>query len=64
MNYFYLGTNTGRAIAYVNYMLNQRSSGNRELARDIVLIMTDGDSQDHVAIRARTLRQSGALVFT
>ena len=44
-------------------MLKARRSRNRILARDIVLVMPDEESQDPVGLRAALLRKAGALVL-
>jgi len=36
--------------------------GNREAATDIVLLITDGKSQDNVVLPAKRVRDAGALV--
>jgi len=55
-----LGTNTGMALNYVTRTLLRR--GNRRQARDVVLLITDGESNDRVLIPALQLRRTGALV--
>ena len=57
---YFSGTRTGNALNYVARTLLKK--GNRERARDVVLLITDGESQDRVALPARLVRRSGALV--
>ena len=56
----FLGTNTGMALNYVTRTLLKR--GNRRQAKDVVLLITDGESNDRVAIPAIQLRRTGAIV--
>jgi len=55
------GTKTGQAIDYVTDVLLKE--GNRRSVQDIVLIITDGASQDDVKEPSRRLRETGAEVL-
>ena len=48
------------ALNYVTRTLLKR--GNRRQAKDVVLLITDGESNDRVAIPAIQLRRTGAIV--
>ena len=56
------GTLTGQAITFVTEELLKESSGNRRGVQDIVLVITDGVSQDDVSEPSRKLRETGAQV--
>ena len=55
-----LGTRTGNALNYTAQTL--LTVGNRPQARDVVLLITDGASQDDVVLPSRILHATGALV--
>nr|XP_002129893.1 P-selectin-like isoform X1 [Ciona intestinalis]XP_026692609.1 P-selectin-like isoform X2 [Ciona intestinalis] len=57
------GTHTGKAINHAVDIVLAPGNGNRVNARDIVLVITDGKSQDDVGGPALRLRQTGATVF-
>ena len=56
----FLGTRTGNAINYTASTLLK--VGNRPEARDVVLLITDGASQDDVVVPSANLHATGALV--
>ena len=58
----FAGTRTGKALKHVNDVMLSANNGNRPKVRDVVLIVTDGSSQDEVKDEAKILRDSGALV--
>ncbi|XP_078492910.1 uncharacterized protein LOC100186994 [Ciona intestinalis] len=55
------GTRTGQALNYTASTLIP--TGNRPNARDVVLLITDGASQDDVVVPSHNLHATGALVF-
>lgn len=56
----YLGTRTGNAI---NYTVSEiLPDGNRPGFRNVVLLITDGASQDDITLPSLRLRQSNAVV--
>nr|CAB3265952.1 E-selectin [Phallusia mammillata] len=57
------GTRTGNAINHAVDVMLKEGNGNRPGARDVVLIITDGKSQDPVAAPSQRLRDTGAIVF-
>merc|ERR1711881_322801 len=57
------GTKTGKAIDHVTDVLLARENGNRDGVHDVVLIITDGASQDDVTIPSQRLRSTGAKVL-
>jgi len=57
------GTMTGQAIDYVTDVLLKEENGNRQSVQDIVLIITDGASQDDVKEPSRRLRETGAEIL-
>ncbi|XP_039253130.2 P-selectin-like [Styela clava] len=57
------GTWTGQAISYVHEHMLKPEYGNRKNAPDVVLVITDGRSQDSVKMPAEELRKSGVLTF-
>ena len=59
--FYFTGTNTGRALTYLKRKLLKQ--GNREDAKDVVLLITDGAATDRVAIPALNLRKTGAMVM-
>ena len=59
----FLGTRTGNALRHVNDVMLAPENGNRAEANDVVLIITDGASQDEVEDEAKKLRDRGAMVM-
>jgi len=57
------GTHTGQAIDHVTDVMLSPKNGNRKQVQDIVLIITDGASQDNVKIPSQRLRDTGAQVL-
>lgn len=57
---FFAGTRTGNALTYAADVLLR--IGNRPAAKDIVLLITDGVSQDEVSAPAKRIRDTGAQV--
>ncbi|XP_039252894.2 P-selectin-like [Styela clava] len=57
------GTWTGQAIDYARTNMLLPEVGNREVAPDVVLVITDGRSQDDVKIPSEALRSQGVLTF-
>ncbi|XP_076824928.1 uncharacterized protein LOC143470589 isoform X2 [Clavelina lepadiformis] len=55
-------TDTGRALKHVNDVMLHPDNGNRAKAKDIVLLLTDGESQDFVQKPAKALRDRGVYV--
>ena len=53
------GTQTGKALNHTADVLLK--IGNRPTARDVVLLITDGASQDDITIPSRRVRDTGAL---
>ena len=58
----FIGTRTGQALVYArdNYFLAE--NGNRPGVRNVLLVITDGRSQDDVEDIAKDLRAMGILV--
>jgi len=57
------GTRTGNALDYALNNALSEESGNRPDVLDIVLVVTDGKSQDDVKEVSKNIRMSGADVF-
>jgi len=57
------GTKTGQAIDHVTDVMLAPKNGNRKQVQDIVLIITDGASQDDVKAPSQRLRDTGAQVL-
>ena len=60
--FFQIGTNTGKALNYTLDVLFRPENGNRQAVPDIIVLLTDGRSQDDVFVPAQRLRDSGATV--
>ena len=58
------GTNTGRALQYVNDVILTEENGDRPDAHDVVIVITDGTAQDGDLLRGATddLRSRGVIV--
>jgi len=54
------GTRTGRALNYAKQLLFRDRSGGR---RNVLIVMTDGKSQDHVRGPANALRVAGVHII-
>ena len=57
-----IGTNTGGALRYALNRVSSSRMGSREDAKEVVIVLTDGKSQDDVAVPAMKLRNKGVLV--
>ncbi|CAK8679859.1 unnamed protein product [Clavelina lepadiformis] len=57
------GTNTGGALRYALNRVFSSRMGSREDAKEVVIVLTDGKSQDDVAVPAMKLRNKGVLIF-
>ena len=59
-----LGTQTGKAIQHINDVILKQANGNRENAKDVVIVITDGRAQDGPLLVSESakLRKLGALV--
>ncbi|VDI82665.1 Hypothetical predicted protein [Mytilus galloprovincialis] len=59
------GTNTGEALKFVGSHIFQPSSGDRINARNILVVITDGQSNNHVATiaQANYLRNNNILII-
>ncbi|CAK8679839.1 unnamed protein product [Clavelina lepadiformis] len=56
-------TRTGQAINFTREVILAEGHGHRPSARDLVVVLTDGRSQDDVAIPSQLLRDEGALTY-
>ena len=58
------GTNTGRALQYVNDVILTKENGDRPDAQNVIIVITDGTAQDGDLLRAATndLRSHGDIV--
>lgn len=56
------GTKTAQALNYVKTTMLRKSNGNRPLVPDLVIVLTDGKSQDAVGKVSDDLRAMGAFV--
>ena len=54
------GTKTGRAMSYAQRTLFRRRSSGR---KQVMIVMTDGRSQDRVSGAARALKKQGVVLF-
>ncbi|XP_039261561.2 sushi, von Willebrand factor type A, EGF and pentraxin domain-containing protein 1-like [Styela clava] len=57
------GTLTGKALRYALDVLLTKENGNREHIKDVLLVITDGMSQDPVEEAAQNLRNAGVETF-
>uniref|UniRef100_H2YY69 VWFA domain-containing protein n=1 Tax=Ciona savignyi TaxID=51511 RepID=H2YY69_CIOSA len=57
------GTKTGQALLHVNNTILNEVGGNRPEAQDVVITITDGRSEDDVAVVSGSLRSRGALTY-
>lgn len=58
----FVGTRTGQAIKYVADVLMTKRNGDRENYPNIVIVVTDGKSQDSVTIPSAALRKRQVMV--
>jgi len=56
------GTFTGMALKHVQQTIFKEDNGDRPDARNVVVLITDGRSQDDVKEASSSLRQRGATV--
>lgn len=56
------GTNTGNALTYAKDVILTFNRGRRRGAKPVVIVVTDGKSQDDVVLPAERLRRSGIEV--
>ncbi|XP_076817492.1 collagen alpha-1(XII) chain-like isoform X2 [Clavelina lepadiformis] len=57
------GTRTGNAINFTREFILENGHGHREFAHDLVVVLTDGRSQDDVAVPSRLLRERGVMTY-
>ena len=57
-----IGTYTGSALEYVRNVIFNETNGNRLEVPDVVLVITDGTSQDNVEVISNDLRRDGVTV--
>ncbi|KAI8502373.1 hypothetical protein Bbelb_199610 [Branchiostoma belcheri] len=63
IHYMKGGTNTGAALTYVGQFVFTRSMGDRPRNPNVLVVVTDGKSNDNVADATRELRSRGVSVY-
>ena len=62
VSYYKPGTQTGRALNYTFDEALSTSRGNRPDVTDVVIVITDGGSQDDVQGISQRMRDNGVIV--
>ncbi|XP_044193615.1 collagen alpha-1(XII) chain-like [Thunnus albacares] len=55
---------TGRALSHIQYDLFQPNKGMRSDSQKILILITDGESQDDVSLDSQRLRDDGIEIYT